>query len=100
MPEVWFRVRWPDGAVETCYSPSSSIAHYFVAGASYSLPEFLARSRAGLGAASERVRERYGFPCSRALGQLARIEQAAAAVAEPDKAVVTIETMNIQGELP
>lgn len=100
MPEVWFRVRWPDGAVETCYSPSSSIAHFLVAGTSYPLEDFLARSRAGLGAASERVWARHGFPCSRALGQLARIEQAAAAIAEPASAVVTIETLHIQGELP
>ena len=27
--------------------------------------------------ASDRVREKYGFPCSRALGQLARIETTA-----------------------
>lgn len=74
MPETLFTIRWPDGAEEVCYSPSTAIAEHLSAGAAYPLAEFLARARAGLGAASERVRAKYGFPCSRALGQLDRIE--------------------------
>lgn len=74
MPEVLFTIRWPDGAEEACYSPSTVIAEHLAAGAGYPLPEFLDRVRAGLDAASERVRARYGHPCSRALGELARIE--------------------------
>lgn len=97
MPEAWFRVRWPDGAVETCYSPSSTIAHFLVPGTVYPLADFLDRSRRGLGAASERVRAIHGFPCSRALGQLARIEAAAARVADPAQATVTVETMSVSG---
>lgn len=91
MPEVIFTLRWPDGALEQCYSPSTAIADHLDAGATYPLAEFLARSRAGLGAASERVRARYGFPCSRAMGQLARIEQAAQSFTTlPDAAVTVI----------
>jgi uncharacterized repeat protein (TIGR04042 family) len=74
MPEMRFVVRWPDGSEDACYSPSTAIAAHLSAGAAYPLPEFLARVRAGLQAASERVRARYGFPCSRALGELDRIE--------------------------
>ena len=43
-------------------------------GETYALADFLARSRAALTLASERVKARYGMPCGRALGQLARIE--------------------------
>ena len=76
MPEMRFLVRWPDGAVESCYSPSLVIKDHFAPGETYALAEFLERSRTALTAASERVREKYGFACSRALAQLARIEAA------------------------
>ncbi len=75
MPETRFKVRWPDGGVETCYSPSTIIRDFYEVGRSYTPTEFLAVSRAGLGAASERVRARYGGSgCSRAMAQLAAIE--------------------------
>lgn len=77
MPAVHFRVRWPDGDVETCYSPSTIIRDYFEVGHAYPLAEFLEASRRGLHAASERVRERYGMGCSRAMAQLAAIEATA-----------------------
>ena len=77
MPEMRFHIRWPDGADETCYSPSLVIKEHFSVGETYAVPDFLARSRTALTIASERVREKYGVPCSRALGQLARIENAA-----------------------
>ncbi len=77
MPEMRFHIRWPDGAEETCYSPSLIIKDYFVPGETYPLPDFVTRSRTALTIASERVREKYGMPCSLALGQLARIETTA-----------------------
>jgi uncharacterized repeat protein (TIGR04042 family) len=76
MPEMYFSVRWPDGSVERCYSPSLVIKEHFTPGESYVLAEFLDRSRTALTAASERVRQKHGFACSRALDQLARIEAA------------------------
>ncbi len=83
MPEVHFTIRWPDGSEETCYSPSTAIARHLAADVCYPLPDFLARARAGLGEASDRVAEKYGFACSSALDQLARIEARAATFA-PD----------------
>ncbi len=74
MPEMLFKVRWPDGGVETCYSPSTVIRDFYEVGRSYTLAEFLAASREGLHAASDRVRMRYGSGCSRAMAQLAAIE--------------------------
>jgi uncharacterized repeat protein (TIGR04042 family) len=77
MPEITFRIRWPDGTEEDCYSPSTILREYFKAGETYPMPEFLTLSRDGLGAASDRVRALYGHPCSNATAQLARIEQIA-----------------------
>lgn len=79
MPEMRFHIRWPDGRAEACYSPSLVIKDYFAPGETYALADFLARSRAALTIASDRVKARYGMPCSLALGQLARIEAAGAA---------------------
>lgn len=93
MPEVRFRVRWPDDTVETCYSPSTAIKAVFEPGATYSLAEFLARSEQGLTAASERVRQVYGYACSSAMDQLSRIRLAAAPFADRPDASVTIEAL-------
>jgi uncharacterized repeat protein (TIGR04042 family) len=91
MPEMRFRIRWPDGTPETCYSPSLVIKDYFAVGSDYALTDFLARSRTALGIASERVRAKYGMPCSRALAQLARIESAASAFAGDPGACVAVD---------
>jgi uncharacterized repeat protein (TIGR04042 family) len=77
MPEIRFRIRWPDGKVETCYSPSLVVKDFFSPGETYALADFLQRSRTAFGIASKRVEEKYGFPCSRAADQLDRIETAA-----------------------
>jgi uncharacterized repeat protein (TIGR04042 family) len=69
-----FRIAWPDGSTESCYSPSLVIKDYFAVGNAYPVADFLARSRTALTIASERVRAKYGYPCSRALVQLERIE--------------------------
>lgn len=78
MPEVNFTIRWPDGTEERCYSPSTAILDHLQAGGAYALPDFLARARKGLKAASDRVEARFGFACSSALDQLSRIETRAA----------------------
>jgi len=91
MPELRFSVRWPDGSVDECYSPSTVVKEHLQAGADYPLAEFLARSRAALHGASERVRARYGYSCSSAMEQLARIEHKAGAFAGEPAAQVRIE---------
>lgn len=78
MPEMRFVVAWPDGQEQDCYSPSLVIRDYFEEGRAYSLDDFLARSREALTIASDRVKARYGFSCSLALGQLSAIERRAA----------------------
>jgi uncharacterized repeat protein (TIGR04042 family) len=91
MPEMHFRIRWPDGTSETCYSPSLVMKDYFAEGATYPLADFLQRSRTALNIASERVRAKYGWPCSRAIAQLARIESAAATFAANPDAHIAVD---------
>jgi uncharacterized repeat protein (TIGR04042 family) len=90
MPEMRFRIRWPDGRLQTCYSPSLVVKDYLVEGESYALADFLDRSRVALLIASERVQAKYGRPCPRALGELARLQMLARAYT-PD-ARVKLET--------
>ncbi len=74
MPEMHFRVKWPSGKVEDCYSPSYVVEDYLDEGQSYSVEDFVARARKALTIASERVLAKYGFECSSALDQLRAIE--------------------------
>lgn len=90
MPEMHFHVRWPDGRREACYSPSLVVKDFLSPGESYAVDEFVEKTRTALNIASERVREKYGFSCSSALDQLARIE--AAAKLQPTDGWVTVET--------
>ncbi|CAO4149230.1 MSMEG_0570 family nitrogen starvation response protein [Methylorubrum extorquens] len=90
MPEMHFHVRWPDGRQEACYSPSLVVKDFLTPGESYALDDFVEKSRTALNIASERVREKYGFACSSAMDQLARIE--AAAKRQEPGGQVTIES--------
>lgn len=78
MPEMTFTVRWPDGAVDECYSPSLVMHDHLAVGATYPVAEFVARTSAALDLASERVLQRYGFACTSAIQQRGEIEARAA----------------------
>lgn len=73
MPEVLFKIRWPDGKIEDCYSPSTIIFDYLKEGESYNLKDFIERSSNALNLASERVMKKYGFRCTSAEAQLSKI---------------------------
>ncbi|MDQ8021835.1 MAG: MSMEG_0570 family nitrogen starvation response protein [Moraxellaceae bacterium] len=91
MPEMHFRVRWPDDSENDCYSPSLVIKDYFTPGQHYPLADFMQRSREALNIASERVRAKYGFACSSAMDQLARLEATAARFEQqPDASVQVV----------
>ncbi|WP_207456294.1 MSMEG_0570 family nitrogen starvation response protein [Azospirillum sp. SYSU D00513] len=92
MPEMRFLVRWPDGSASSCYSPSLVVKDYLTAGESYGLSDFVERSRTALGIASDRVEAKYGFPCSRAAGQIAAIQAAAERFAGIPDARVTVQS--------
>lgn len=78
MPEMRFVIAWPDGREESCYSPSLVIRDFFEEGQTYPIRDFLERSRKALTIASDRVEAKFGYPCSLARGQIARIEAAGA----------------------
>lgn len=92
MPEMRFVIKWPDGAEETCYSPSLVIKDYFTEGESYPLEDFLDKSRTSLQIASDRVAAKYGFACSAAMDQLNRIEEVAAQFTDHPDARVLCQT--------
>ena len=89
MPEMRFRIAWPDGGQEECYSPSLVVCDYLAEGMAYPLDDFMGRARAALTVASERVAAKYGRPCGLALGQLARLEADAARFRDTPHATVT-----------
>ena len=74
MPETRFKIQWPDGSQDICYSPSSIVKSYFEIDRDYELADFVDRARTALNTASDRVRAKYGKPCGLAIGQLAEIE--------------------------
>jgi uncharacterized repeat protein (TIGR04042 family) len=68
------------------------VSDYFTSGKDYPLDDFVSRAREALNIASERVRAKYGFACSAAMDQLAKIETEAERFAdEPDATVKVIE---------
>jgi uncharacterized repeat protein (TIGR04042 family) len=73
-----FTVRWPDGRVDECYSPSLVMWDHLEIGAEYSVDDFTARATSALTEAGERVRARYGFLCTSALAQAEEIRARAA----------------------
>jgi uncharacterized repeat protein (TIGR04042 family) len=87
MPEMFFSIRWPDGTRMACQSPSTVIGRHLPP-AHYTVADFLGRARTGFAAASERVREVYGFPCSRAAAQLQAIEAAARGFSDEAQVIV------------
>ena len=92
MPVMLFKVRWPDGSVETHYSPSTVIQDFFEVGRSYTLADFVDLCRKGLHAASARVASVYGGSgCSRAMAQLAAIE------ARADREVDKHASVHVEG---
>ncbi|MCW2776962.1 MAG: hypothetical protein JWN17_687 [Frankiales bacterium] len=78
MPETTFTLRFPDERVLRCYSPSLVVHEHLPPGTVLPVSEVLTRSRLALRVASDRVQERYGFPCSMAAASLQAVETAVA----------------------
>lgn len=78
MPEMSFEIAWPDGTVQSCYSPSLVIHDHLATGIDYSIDDFLVHASTALTIASERIKAKFGFYCTSAAGTLAAIESAAA----------------------
>jgi len=91
MPEMRFRIRWPDQSTSLCYSPSQVIKDYLTVGESYELNDFVVRSQTALNIASERVRQKFGYTCSSAMSQLTEIETIAARFSGNETQKVLVE---------
>ena len=91
MPEMHFRVRWPDQTQSNCYSPSLIIKSFLRLGESYSVDDFVARCRRALEIASERVRRKFGYSCAHAAHTLGEIERTAARFAGQPNARIRVE---------
>ncbi len=96
MPEMTVTVRWPDGHVADCYSPSLVMHDHLDPGATYRVDDFTRRSATALAEASERVRAKYGFACTASVASLERIQATAARFAATD----VVEVLDMQPPLP
>jgi uncharacterized repeat protein (TIGR04042 family) len=74
MPAMHYTVRWPDAQENVCYSPSLVIQDLLVVGQEYPVAEFMGLVRQATAIANERVQAKFGFVCSRANDQLAKLE--------------------------
>ena len=90
MPEMRFQIEWPDGDRQICYSPSLVIKEHLDPGRAYALGDFVARCERALEIVSERVRAKYGFPCSLARAEREKIRRRAEAYEGREGAEVKI----------
>jgi uncharacterized repeat protein (TIGR04042 family) len=77
MPEVRLSLEWPDGRRSELYSPSTVILDFLQPGQTLSVAELTSKGMTALEQASERVRARYGFACTRTDEERVRLQQAA-----------------------
>jgi uncharacterized repeat protein (TIGR04042 family) len=77
MPEVRLALEWPDGQVSELYSPSTVILESLSPGQSLPVAELQRRGSEALRQASERVRARYGFACTRTDEEQDRLQRLA-----------------------
>jgi uncharacterized repeat protein (TIGR04042 family) len=96
MPEMTVTVRWPDGRVTDCYSPSLVMHDHLTAGGTYRVDEFTHRATVALGEASERVRAKFGFHCTASAASLDRIVGTASSYAADD----VVEVVAMRPPLP
>ncbi|MEO9323141.1 MSMEG_0570 family nitrogen starvation response protein [Nocardioides sp. C4-1] len=96
MPEMTLSVRWPDGRVQDCYSPSLVLHDHLVAGTTYTVRDFTRRSTLALAIASERVKEKFGFACTSAAATTQQITESATAFGPDD----VVEVVRMWPPLP
>lgn len=78
LPEVHLTIQWPDGRTTALYSPSRVILETLSPGRRLTVEELRHQGREALRRASERVRQRYGFACTRADEEEHRLLETAA----------------------
>jgi uncharacterized repeat protein (TIGR04042 family) len=79
VPEVRLTLQWPDGLTSQLYSPSTVILEHLPPGEKLSVAALRSRGLEGLQQASERVRARYGFACTRTDEEARKLQRTLAA---------------------
>lgn len=100
MPEMTFTVRWPDGTVVDCYSPSLVMHDHLVVGASYPVADFVAKTTEALDLASLRVKAKFGFECTSAMQQKSEIAETAATFDGAAFSEGVVSVLDMQPPLP
>ena len=77
MPEIHLTLEWPDGSTSELYSPSTVILKRLKPGQNLAVADLKTQGFAALEEASERVRARYGFACTRTDEERLKLEQMA-----------------------
>lgn len=77
MPEVHLTLEWPDGSTSELYSPSTVILQRLRPGQSLAVSALRTQGITALLEASERVRARYGFACTRTNEERLKLESMA-----------------------
>jgi len=85
VPEVELTLEWPDGDRTLLYSPSTVILEHLAPGQTLTVAELRTRGTLALRQASERVRARYGFACTRADEEERRLLERAARFGEQER---------------
>ena len=88
MPEVELAREWPDGGQSRLYSPSTVILEHLAPGQTVTVAELRAKGTLALRQASERVRARYGFACTRADEEERRLLEQSARFGEQERVSV------------
>lgn len=96
MPEMTFSLRWPDGRVEECYSPSLVVHDFLDAGATYTVADLTRRTTTALTIASDRVKEKFGFACTSAAATTEQVRRSAAPFGPDD----LVEVLSLHPPLP
>ena len=88
MPEVELTLEWPDWGQSRLYSPSTVILEHLAPGQTVTVAELRAKGTLALRQASERVRARYGFACTRADEEERRLLEQSARFGEQERVSV------------
>ncbi|MGV9826100.1 MULTISPECIES: MSMEG_0570 family nitrogen starvation response protein [unclassified Gordonia (in: high G+C Gram-positive bacteria)] len=96
MPEMNVAVRWPDGRIQNCYSPSLVMHDHLEVGGRYTVSDFTSRAGTALAEAAERVRAKYGFACTSAMASADEINSTARQYADND----VVEVISMHPPLP
>lgn len=88
MPEVMLQLCWPDGEASSFYSPSTVVYEFFKPGDTLSIAELERKGLMALKEASERVRARYGFACTRTDEEALKLQKRLAMYGRADRVEV------------